>query len=820
MKSILVFVILAFSIQLSASPFFGKIFKFKQPDGTSVDLRLYGDEYYLRAEGLDDYTLIRDKITNWICYADLSDDGSELISTGKVYSGSAGVSSSLKSNLGIPKHIDISENSRIEVISKNKGLLNRNPKVEARNKSGINLISGNIKGLCIVVDFSDETANVPFSEFTDFCNRMDYSGYGNNGSLRKYYSDVSGGLVDYQNVVIGYYRAPLTFAEYDQMSQNDGAPQILEWALNKLDSDGFDFSTLSTNPDGSIIAINLMYTGNPQNWAQGLWWHQGYFPDFQADGVHSGAYNCSPAYGPLVLSTVAHENGHMIGKWPDTYKYTNDNGPDGIGTFDLMCQYGDEHNPVPPNPFFRSSAGWGTVVDITNFNGPVTDIANSLTCYKYQINNGDEFFLLESRRKTGRSASIADEGLTIWHIDRTGDNQSTHHEVYLEHANNNIEDHSQACFHSGVNNEFSLSSFPCSDFYNDDPSGLRVSSISGVADAMTYNLGIATASPSFRLSYQNITGDNNGDGLLEPGESGNINILAGNGGQFRSGIASVSCIASVSSSGFIDINTPAFNAGIINISQTVDVTHNVYIHSNTPIGTIIELVFTISDGSYSTFLTRRFIIGKQFLIANQQIATCSALFYDSGGAFSNYGNMTDYTTTFSSPEANQPVKVEFLTFELEPDPNCFYDYLKIYNGGSITSPLLGTYCGNNTPGTITSTDPGGKLTFQFHSDVGWRFAGWSALVSCAGTNSDSGEIRMKHVKIFPNPSKGIINVIMELGSDAEVSITDISGKVLLCIPSFSGSQLVVDLADKANGIYLLLIRIKSETLIQKIVLSK
>jgi hypothetical protein len=79
---------------------------------------------------------------------------------------------------------------------------------------------------------------------------------------------------------------------------------------------------------------------------------------------------------------------------------------------------------------------------------------------------------------------------------------------------------------------------------------------------------------------------------------------------------------------------------------------------------------------------------------------------------------------------------------------------------------------------------------------------------------------MKHVKIFPNPSKGIINVIMELGSDAEVSITDISGKVLLCIPSFSGSQLVVDLADKANGIYLLLIRIKSETLIQKIVLSK
>ena len=48
---------------------------------TSVDVRLYGSEFYMRAEGLDGYTLVRDETTDWICYAKLSEDGSSLIAT-------------------------------------------------------------------------------------------------------------------------------------------------------------------------------------------------------------------------------------------------------------------------------------------------------------------------------------------------------------------------------------------------------------------------------------------------------------------------------------------------------------------------------------------------------------------------------------------------------------------------------------------------------------------------------------------------------------------------------------------------------------------
>ena len=729
MKSLLTLALLAVVIHLPAAPFFGKIMRFPQPDGTSVDVKLYGDEYYMRAEGLDNYTLIRDKTTDWICYAVLATDGSELISSGIVYRGKTGIASSLKSNLNIPHHIDISDKSREKLIFNHKRLLNRSLDPETWLNTASSPVIGNIKGLCIVIDFSDAQRTVPLTEISDFCNKMDYSNYGNNGSLRKYYSDVSGGLVDYQNVVYGYYRAPLTFAEYDKMTQDQALSQILGWVLNQLNSEGFDFSTLSTHPDGSIVAINIMYTGTPKTWGKGLWYHQGHYPDFAADGVRSGLYNCSPANAPLILATVAHENGHMIAGWPDTYKYSTTNGPDGIGTFDLMCYYGNDHNPVPPNPLFRTDAGWGKVVDITNYNGIINDAANSLTCYKYQINNNDEYFLIESRRKKGRSTFIPDEGLTIWHINRAGDNQSINHLVFLEHANNNVNNHADACFHAGFNNEFSSNTLPGSGLYNGDPSGLRIRNISAVSDTMTYLAGVATPSPSLYVSFQNIANDNNANGMLEPGETGRISLKAGNNGSLSSGNTSIACTAIGNTASYVTINTPSVNTGIISVNQSVTANPEVTIHPGTPTGTMVDLRFTLSDGIYSTFLTKTFIIGRQIIMKNLQASACSAMFYDDGGAFSNYDEMTDYTTTFSPPVPSLRVKAEFLSFELEDDANCVYDYLKIYNGGSTSSPLIGTFCGTNSPGTITSTNPDGKLTFQFHSDVAWRFAGWSARIS-------------------------------------------------------------------------------------------
>jgi hypothetical protein len=76
------------------------------------------------------------------------------------------------------------------------------------------------------------------------------------------------------------------------------------------------------------------------------------------------------------------------------------------------------------------------------------------------------------------------------------------------------------------------------------------------------------------------------------------------------------------------------------------------------------------------------------------------------------------------------------------------------------------------------------------------------------------------VKIFPNPTTGIIQIIKNTVNEAEIYITDISGKVVLCASSYEGNSHTIDFSDKPNGVYFVYIKTNSETLIQKIIVSK
>ena len=65
-----------------AAPHNGDPFPLRQPDGVTVDVLVWGDEFYQRIESLDGYTLIRDPDSGVIVYAELSADGTQLIYIG------------------------------------------------------------------------------------------------------------------------------------------------------------------------------------------------------------------------------------------------------------------------------------------------------------------------------------------------------------------------------------------------------------------------------------------------------------------------------------------------------------------------------------------------------------------------------------------------------------------------------------------------------------------------------------------------------------------------------------------------------------------
>ncbi|MBL7700934.1 MAG: T9SS type A sorting domain-containing protein [Ferruginibacter sp.] len=153
------------------------------------------------------------------------------------------------------------------------------------------------------------------------------------------------------------------------------------------------------------------------------------------------------------------------------------------------------------------------------------------------------------------------------------------------------------------------------------------------------------------------------------------------------------------------------------------------------------------------------------------VATCSGTFYDNGGAGGNYSpnnNATEWTFAPSTP--GMCVRAAFTSFSMNDTyflcfgPSSCCDYLRIYDGPNINSPLLYNNC-TSSPGTITSTN--GSLTFKFVSDGSVQLAGWAATISCvacaggapANTPSDCPNATTIYgTDFFPNPSNGVGNV--------------------------------------------------------------
>ena len=97
--------------QVHAAPTRGELFDLRQPDGSLVAVRIWGDEYYQIIESLDDYTLIRDPDTETICYATLNAVNSDLLSTG------IAVQDSIPSELDLPLHIRPSQETISQVVT-------------------------------------------------------------------------------------------------------------------------------------------------------------------------------------------------------------------------------------------------------------------------------------------------------------------------------------------------------------------------------------------------------------------------------------------------------------------------------------------------------------------------------------------------------------------------------------------------------------------------------------------------------------------------------------------------------------------------------
>ncbi|XP_055525021.1 tolloid-like protein 1 [Wyeomyia smithii] len=119
-------------------------------------------------------------------------------------------------------------------------------------------------------------------------------------------------------------------------------------------------------------------------------------------------------------------------------------------------------------------------------------------------------------------------------------------------------------------------------------------------------------------------------------------------------------------------------------------------------------------------------------------------------------------------DRDKNVQLKFLTFDVEEERMCSYDYVEVYGGlDDASGPLHGKYCGNTNPPEIISMNE--ALLVRFRSDDTVGFKGFSAsyvAVSPFGDGQSTDEDLSESAEITPFPGS-LKNTVIEPDEDLD-----------------------------------------------------
>jgi len=448
--------------------------RLRQPDGTTLQARLRGDEWNHWYETLQGVPLVRDRAGRWV----------------------AGPRPALKPPRPFRRPAGM------------KPIRTKAPGIRAAVENAVPV-------LCI--NYSDTTttytpALVQASLFGDIGNTM-----------RTYYSQASYDLFSVNAGVPGaggWYTAANPHGTY----QYD-AGSLLREAVQQADAAGFDFSQYDNDGDGYVDAVALVHQGSGTETGGDdgteIWSHSSGIspPEPTNDGVQVAAYITMPERFPLswggqqsTVGVFCHEYGHALGL-PDFYDYGGDSA--GLGGWSLMA--GGSWNggvlpgdtPAGLDAWSRVYEGWVTPIAPTDdvIGASVPQVNTNPVIYKLPVHataGEQEYFLVENRQQVGFDLYIPGNGLCIYHCDDNvygNDNQwypgldpTNHYQVALEQADglwdmeyyNNSGDGADP--YSGATAIFDPTSTPDSEPYGGPPAYVAVRNISNSGATMTADI--------------------------------------------------------------------------------------------------------------------------------------------------------------------------------------------------------------------------------------------------------------------------------------------------------------------------------------------
>ena len=503
MKKLKISLVLLFfmsSFALKAAWFDRLPYTITQPDGSTIECFVSGDEFFNWLHNDAGYTII------------VGDDGFYYYGT---VEGEIVVPTAYRVNSVNPESVGLQPWAK---ISQREYQNKRDEFWKDANRSTRAPHAGTLNNLVVYIRFNDQP------EFT--LPRSVYDGRFNNpngSSLKTYYTEVS-----YDNLLIDSHHYPICdlsinlsyqdshnrsyFEPYHAVNNPDGYKNSSQRTAREhtLLKDAIAFIhdevpldlDIDADNDGYVDNMCFVIRGNSGAWADLLWAHRWvlYSYNVYIHGKKVYDYTFQPE-NQNDVQTVCHEMFHSLGA-PDLYHYTS-NGIAPAGPWDLM-ESGFGHM-LGYMKYKYANHTWITEIpEITTAGtytlNPLTSPTNNI--YKIASpNSPTQFFIVEYRRKVPGTfeMNLPGSGLLVYRIDVTvgdGNADGPPDEVYVYRPNGTTTNNgtvNQAYFAANVNRTaINDETNPSSFLQNGSPGGLNIFNIGQAGETISFDVLMGT----------------------------------------------------------------------------------------------------------------------------------------------------------------------------------------------------------------------------------------------------------------------------------------------------------------------------------------
>ena len=452
-KTVLILITLLCHLASHASKGWPYPITVSQPDGTQLTVRINGDADFNWVSTLDGVVL--KQVGNGYYVANIDTNGT--LSSSGTLAHDADKRSPAEQSLCKKQDVKafLTVNTRPERLAATRGF-------GGKGSTSFFPHTGSPRAIVLLVQFANRPFKVqPRKAFNQYLNSMDdkHQDFGNaenrnTGSVKRYFSDMSGGKFKPQFDLYGPITMPKNAAYYGEGSSSmERYRELVSEACTMMD-DSLDFSKYDADKDGNVDLVYIIYAGYGESVSSidSTLWPKAFVcgTDIKKDGKHvrlagiSNELNGHPdvhysSTSGLLINGVGlfcHEFSHCMGL-PDFYptvspQWTTANNKQdfdaydnqGMEEWDVMdngIYLYNGYSPTAYTAWEREKMGWLTIETLTR-EGKVELKSIDQGGKAYRIKNdkntsGNEYYIVENIQAKGWNYKLPASGMMVSHVE-------------------------------------------------------------------------------------------------------------------------------------------------------------------------------------------------------------------------------------------------------------------------------------------------------------------------------------------------------------------------------------------------------------------